>query len=175
MAHKVAELLLSFKKHTIKYSFNTGSKNGEIYIVMCNVNMHVILATISVCGADFSLTNSPNDITPTAWIAFHFANTQAFSVGRLEKYIHNQLSEKENMTVHANSSILIHTFESLELMLWWLQWWGWQASAPLTGRTPGNTRGCFTDSFEITTPHWQLCNNQPYLPELLYVSIKRQR
>lgn len=29
-------------------------------------------------------TNLPKDITPTAWIAFHFANTHAFSVGGLE-------------------------------------------------------------------------------------------
>ncbi len=46
------------------------------------------ILSISIINISIMQINSPKDITPTAWIAFHFANDHAFSVGGLESDIH---------------------------------------------------------------------------------------
>lgn len=74
--------------------------------------------------------------------------------------------------------MFIHTFGAQASPLWWSQRWEWRTSAPWTGRTPGDTRGCFSAGTTLQPParrQMQLHDSWPHLPEPLDVSIKRQR
>lgn len=76
------------------YSTGYQANDFNIYLVVdfskhfISMNIMLKITGLYINGINIIQTNSPKDITPTAWIAFHFANAHELSVGILESDIY---------------------------------------------------------------------------------------
>lgn len=68
-----------------------------------NKSFKVNIDYVQGCIATISIRierNSPKDITPTAWMAFHLAKTHASSVGTLDKTFSHEEEQKHTHCVY---------------------------------------------------------------------------